>query len=100
MGAHAQPLCETRPTATASLRGERRVSGYSSLASARCLARESGAELAPASNAGALGQTVVAHQVGDSQTFQMEGVVVAQQRQRGLMVEVPPLPLHLLLLAR
>jgi hypothetical protein len=42
---------------------------------------------------------VVAHQSADLQLVEIDRVVLAQQRKRGLVVEVAPLPLHLLLFA-
>ncbi len=58
-----------------------------------CLGFEDGTELRPARIADALGEVAVPYQVGDPQVFQIDGVVVPQQRQRGLVVEVGALPL-------
>src|SRR5262245_48702294 len=46
----------------------------------RCLAREESTKLRPAGVRDGLGQMSVPHQVGDPQVFQIEGIVLTQQR--------------------
>jgi hypothetical protein len=41
----------------------------------------------------------VAHQSADLQIFERDDVILLQQRERGRVVEVAPLPLHVLLCA-
>ena len=52
---------------------------------------------APSPHRDALGEVVIPHHVGDPQIFEGDGVVVAYQMERGLVVEVGALALHRLM---
>ena len=57
-----------------------------------CLGLKDGPELCPAGIADAFGKVVVPDHVGDPHIFEVDGVVLPQQRERGLMVKVTPVP--------
>jgi len=61
-----------------------------------CLGVEDGAKLRPAGIADALGQVTIPRQVGNPQVFQIDRIVVSEQRQCRLVVEVLPPALHCL----
>ena len=88
MGAHAQPFGHTRPTAATVLAGVGGGHRDDPTPGACCLGFEDGTELRPARIADALGEVTIPYHVGDPQIFEIDGVVLAQQRQRGLVVEV------------
>jgi hypothetical protein len=71
-----------------------------SAASVRCFAFEDGAELPPRRIADALGEVAVAYHIRDPQIFEIDDVVLPEQRQCRLVMEVAPLALYLLVLAR
>ena len=54
----------------------------------------------PSPIADALGEGMIAHQVGDPQVFQIDHIVLAHQRERGLVVKVRALAPHMLVLLR
>jgi len=68
-GAHTHALLDAYPTAATLLAGVPRRGGHHMLPDARRLGGKEGAELAPAGIPDALGQGVVAYQVGDPQVF-------------------------------
>src|SRR5262245_30739784 len=68
------------------------------LTSVCCFIGNDGAELRSAGITAALGQVRVSHQIGDPQVFQMVSAVVADQLEGGLIMEVAPLPPHLLVI--
>ena len=90
-------LGHTLPTAATVLAGVGRWHGDDSTPSVCCLGFEDGTELRPARIADALGEVAIPHHVGDLQIFEIDGVVVAEQLQRRLVVEVGALPLHRLM---
>ncbi len=63
---------------------------------AHCRGFEDAAERGPAGIADALGEAAIPPPIGDPQIFEGDGVVGAQQGQRGLVVEVAPLPREVL----
>jgi hypothetical protein len=74
------------------------------LHAARCtlhaaLAFEDGPKRCPARIADALGLVVVTDQIRNPHIFNIDYVVLLQQRQRALMLKVPPLALHRLMVA-
>src|SRR5215469_17057677 len=93
MGPHAQALGHTLPAVRTLLAGVVCRNRAHSLAGTCCLACEDGAKLGPTRVADALGEIGIAHQITDLQVFEKDHVVVPQQRKRGLVVEVPSLPL-------
>src|SRR5262249_37052846 len=82
-----------------SCRGERGRHGDDSTASVHCCAFEEGRERRPARISDALSEVVIAHHAGNPQVFKIHRVVGAQRMQRGLVMEVAPLPTHFLMLA-
>jgi hypothetical protein len=94
--ADGQALVHQNPTARTGLRGVRRRYGDDRLASLYRFASQEGQEPAPTRSAAALGELVVLEQVGRLQRFMRAGVVLADQRPRGLVVEVLTSPAHLL----
>jgi hypothetical protein len=84
---------------TAVLAGVRRRDRDHLTPGACCLGFQEGAQRRPAGSADARGEMAVAHQVADPQLFERDHVVLPQQRQRARVVEVPSLPLHLLVRA-
>ena len=62
--------------------------------SVSCFGFEDGPEVRPACVAAGLGEVAIPHQVGDLHIFEGEGVVVAKEVQRRLVVEVRALALH------
>src|SRR5215469_12010242 len=117
MGAYGETLLYACPTAATILAGVRGWDGHDSTAGAFCLAFENLAEAIPPSivdrlvEASLLTGTVIqiatvaiglrlrttAH-IGYLQVFQIDHVVLSYQIQRGLVMEVSPLPLYLLML--
>src|SRR5579859_3469333 len=97
VGAHAQRLGYARPTAATVLRGIGGWHGDNPTPGACCLGFEDGPELRPARISEALSQVMVPDHVSDPQIFQGDGVVLAQEIQRGLVVEVRALSLHRLM---
>src|SRR5262249_1034199 len=79
------------------LRGERRRHGYDRLPSLTRFERQDGQKCTPARIADALGEGMVPDHVGRLQLFVIDGVVLADQRQRGLAVEVRPRPAYVLM---
>ena len=99
MDAHAQTLGHTLPTAATVLRG---ISGWHSddpTPGACCPGFEDGAESRPARIADAPGEVTVPDHAGDPQIFEIDGVVLAEQGKRRLVVEVAALS-HALRFAR
>src|SRR5260370_15892117 len=97
MPADREPLLDHLTAAGPGWRGVGRRHGYGSLPSVRCFESEDGAKLAPAGITDALGEGVVSHHVGRLQVFVIEGVVLLDQGQGGLVVEVLPLALDMLM---
>src|SRR5581483_7827060 len=97
MGAHAEALGYARPTAATILAGIGGWHGDDPTPGACCLGFEDGTELRPARITDALGEMAVPYHVGDPQIFEIDGVVLAQQHERRLVVEVRALALHLLM---
>ncbi len=88
MGPYRQTFRHALPTAATLLAGVVRRHRDHSPASPCCLACEDGAELAPTGIADALGEMGIAHHVADLQIFQIDGVIVTEQLQRGLVLKV------------
>src|SRR5260221_6515800 len=99
MCAHAEALGQALVAAAAILRGERGWHGDDSFASIHCFACEDGPKCCPARVRTRLAEMGVADHVGHPQIFEIEGIVGAEQIERRLVVEVLPLPPHLLMLA-
>src|SRR5260370_7537853 len=83
------------PTAATVLAGVGRRHGDDSTPSGYCFGFEDGPELRPARIRAARGQAVVPYHVGDLQVFEIDRVVGGNERERGLVVELPSLPLPL-----
>jgi hypothetical protein len=96
-GTHTQALRYAFPTAATILRGIGGWYGDDSTPGACCLGFEDGAELRPARVTDGLGKAPIPHQVGDPQVFEIDRVVLAQQRQRGFVMEVGALALDVLM---
>jgi hypothetical protein len=94
--ADGHALVHQHTTARTGVRGVRRRYGDDRLPRRYRFARQEGQEPAPTRIAAALGELVVLDQVGRRQLFRLDGVVLADQRQRGLVVEVLTSPAHLL----
>ena len=95
MPAHGQALGDHTTAARTDLAGERRVDRYHSPTGAHCLVGEDAQELAPASILDGLGKVVILEHVGRLQVFVIDGVVLLDKYQRGLLVEISALTLHL-----
>src|SRR5262249_21853449 len=78
----------------------RRFHQHYVLTGARCLVGNGCAEVIPPSVRDGLAEEPVPHQVGGPQVFEVEDIVLAYQRQRRLVVKVPPLATYLLVFAR
>src|SRR5262249_32297443 len=90
-GTHAQAPRAARAPAAPGGAGGGRFYHHDSLHGACCLVGEDRAELRPAGIAAARAEASSPDPVGDPQVFQLAGVVLAQQGQRGLVVQVAPL---------
>jgi hypothetical protein len=71
-----------------------------SLPGAYCLESEDGQERRPAHITDTLGAMVIPDHVGRLQVFVLDGVVLAHQCQRRLVVEISPLAARLLMRLR
>lgn len=80
VGAHAQGFGRTLPAARTILTGIGRRHGYDSSPSVGCFGFEDGAELCPAGITDALGQMVIADQVGKLATCKSSREIVAYWR--------------------
>src|SRR5712691_1447644 len=115
MGTHTKTLSYALPTPAAILGGIRRVDRFRSLAGPCCLAREDIQEAAPSCVVdglveahlarGPVGQIAAlpirlrcgaAAEIGGLNGLVIDGVVLAHERQGGLVVKVDPLPAHVL----
>src|SRR5262249_37957826 len=103
MGAHREALLHARPTPATILC--RVGGGYQrySLPGPRCLESEDDPKLPPARVRDGLAEAAIPYQLGNPpvfpQAFQIAELVTHPPRQARLMVEVAPLPAHLLVLA-
>jgi hypothetical protein len=95
--AHREAFQHTLPTAVTVLAGVGRRHRDHSTASVCCITFEDGPKWRPARVADAVREMATADHVGDPQIFEVYGVELSEQRQRGLVVEVAPLALRLLL---
>jgi hypothetical protein len=92
--ADGQAFVHEHTAARTRLRGERRRHRYTYLPSFRRFARQDGQETTPARITAAFGKVVIPDQVGRLQVFMINGVVLADERQRRLMVEVRTCATH------
>ena len=99
MGTHGETFLHPFATAAAILAGIGRWHRDNSTPGSCCLGVEDRTELRPAGITDALGEVVVPYHSADLQSFEIDGVRLAHQEERGFMMEVAALPLHLLLLA-
>jgi hypothetical protein len=97
MPADGQPLGDHDAAARAALAGERRVDRDHLPTGACCLVGKDGQECRPARILNGLSETVILEHIADLQIFVIDGVVLAHEGERRLMVKVPPLALHLLM---
>ncbi len=88
MGMHTQTLGDARPTAATVLAGIGGWHGDNPTPGACCRGFEDGTELRPTRIADALGEVVIPYHVGDPQVFEIDRVVLAQQCQRGFVMEI------------
>src|SRR5258708_11740655 len=117
MGTHAETLVYAFPTPTAILAGIRRVDRFHSLPGACCLESKNGQEVAPSGVLNAFVQACLgagsvmeiatvavwyrgrtATQVGRLDRLMIDRIVLANQRQGGLVVKVRALPADVLVL--
>src|SRR5260370_39379091 len=99
MGPHRQTFRHTFPTAAALMAGERRGHREHPTPGPYCLGFEDGTECCPARSTDAFGEVAIPYHIADLQVFEIQRVVGSQQRARRLVVEVAPLPLHVLMRA-
>src|SRR5262245_30694778 len=100
MGAHAQALGNTRPTAATVLGGIGRWHSNHLTPSVHCFGFKDDAKCRPARITDALAELSIPYHVGDPQIFEVDRVEVAYEGVGGLVMEVGALALHFLLLAR
>src|SRR5260221_12981302 len=92
-----EPLVDQQAATRTGLRGERRRHGYHRLSSVCCFERQDAQEPAPSSVRNGLRQMVILEHVGRLQVFVIDGVVLAYEGERRLVMEVLPLAPHCLM---
>src|SRR5690242_12168025 len=97
MGAYRETLRHTFPATATVLAGVVSRNRDRPTPSVCCFGFEDGTELRPTRIMDALSQVMIPYHIGDLQIFEIDGVVLAQQMQRGLVVEVEALALDVLM---